>query len=320
MKRNLVEIAFEITYLCNLRCTHCYNKEFVKKPQPEMSTEQIFKALKKIRDFGAYKLKIGGGEPFMRKDFFDVYDYSVSLGYETNFSSNGLIVKKNIENMLERNIDKIQISLDNIGEKHDKFRNFEGLFEIVKGSISELNKNGIKINIATTLTKDNYNDLEQILDFCRDNDIFRWKIMKYIPDSCSDKLLLSKEDYKEAVLRLLDYKEECDISPEIIVAREFDMIKVPCDYNDMQCFGGKSFLSLKPNGDVTPCSYTYDIVCGNITEDSVEDIWNSEKMLEFSKDYYDCECQYADKCKGGCKAVSHFMKKEFDCDPYCWVK
>ncbi|MEK6864815.1 MAG: radical SAM protein [Nanoarchaeota archaeon] len=318
MERKLVEVAYEITHICNLRCTHCYNKSSLGS-RYEMTTEDAIRAIEKLGAFGVKKVKIGGGEPMARKDLFEIYTRCTSLGFETQFSTNGILVMQNLEKMAESGVSKIQVSLDNVGEKHDAIRNYHGMFGIVENAVRELNRNNIRINIATTLTTANHNDLKAILDFCAGNDIERWKIMKYIPKSSKDPLLLPKEEYRKAVLELLGYKEQSK-EPEIIIAREFDLIHEPSDYNDMQCFGGKSFFSLKPNGDVTPCSYITDIVCGNITRDSLESIWNSEKMIAFSRDYYDTNCSICGKCKGGCKAISYFMEKEIKCDPYCWVK
>lgn len=318
MQRKLVEVAYEITYKCNLRCSHCYNSQELGCKE-ELTTEQAKKVLKDFHEFGATKLKIGGGEPLVREDFFDVYNYSRSIGYEVNFSTNGLLILENMGKMLSNNVDKLQISLDNLSDKHDKIRNRKGLFNVVEKAISELKKTDIKISIATTLTKDNYKDLDDILKFCREKEVYRWRVMKYIPNGPDDKLLLSKEEYKNAVVKLLEMKARYDSKPEIIVAREFDLIKTPSDYNDMQCFGGKTALSLKPNGDVTPCSYIHHIICGNVTRDNVENIWDSKEMLCYATDCYKKECEHAEKCRGGCKSASYFMTGKFDCDPYCWV-
>jgi radical SAM protein with 4Fe4S-binding SPASM domain len=143
--------------------------------------------------------------------------------------------------------------------------------------------------------------------------------MKYIPSGKDDSLMPSNADYTHAGFYLLSQKAKQDILPEIIVAREFDEIQTPADYNDMQCFGGKSFLSLKPNGNITPCSDIDDMVCGNIIRDSVESIWNSKKMLDFSEDFYNPYCPHAYKCAGGCKAVSRKIHGEISCDDYCWT-
>jgi radical SAM protein with 4Fe4S-binding SPASM domain len=87
----------------------------------------------------------------------------------------------------------------------------------------------------------------------------------------------------------------------------------------MQCFGGKSFLSLKPNGDITPCSYLNDYFCGNINEQSLSEIWGSLSMLCFSVEILKESCEHAEKCRGGCKAISRVFNRSDKCDPYCWV-
>jgi radical SAM protein with 4Fe4S-binding SPASM domain len=130
----------------------------------------------------------------------------------------------------------------------------------------------------------------------------------------------SKNQYKKVVNFLCELKETCKEWPEVIIAREFNTIKTPSDYNDMKCFGGKSFFSMKPNGNVTPCSYIDDIICGNVTKQSIAEIWNSKKMLDFSKDFCPKTCQYAETCRGGCKAVSYLLENEISCDPYCFVE
>ncbi len=339
MTRQLIEVAYEITPRCNLDCIHCYNTDNINSDMYEMNTTESKRAIRILRDFGLQKLKIGGGEPQMREDFFEIYDYSKSLGLETDFSTNGLLIKRNLNKLLEYNVKKIQISLDNIGTNHDVFRNKKGLFGIVDEAIDLLNKNNIKINIATTLTTKNYENVKEMWDYCIEKEVFRWKIMKYIPKNANDPLMLNPRLYNNVVNELLEYKELRNSSPELIVAREFDKIHQNTDYNDMQCFGGKSFLSLKPNGNITPCSYIDDIVCGNILKDDINEIWNSKEMLDFTKECYDTSCLFSTNCKGGCKAVSYFTKRNNsqeiktnleitksqrqdinDCDPYCQMK
>jgi radical SAM protein with 4Fe4S-binding SPASM domain len=319
MERKLLEVAYEITYRCNLRCSHCYNSHKVRTPEQEMDTVEAYKAVKTVHDFGATKLKIGGGEPLLRTDLFNIMDYARNLGLEVNFSTNGIMVRERINEIAERGIDKVQVSIDGLKASHDTLRNMPGLFTIAEEAIDELQDKGIKVNIATTLTKANHSHLYELLGFCREKGAYRWKVMKYIPKNPEDPLLLSKQEYRDSVTKLLKFKQECDKSPEIIIAREFDLIHMPRDYNDMECFGGKSFFSLKPDGTVTPCSYITDIVCGNITKESIDTIWSSRKMLEFSRDYHD-ECVHSEKCRGGCKAISYFLNKSYGCDPYCWAK
>lgn len=317
--RKLVEAAFEVTDKCNLNCTHCYNKQNLNKGK-ELSTKQIFAIIEKLNNFRASKLKIGGGEPLLRPDLFEIYNFAKDKGLETVFATNGLLILENLQKIKDNRVYKLQISLDNIGYLHDRFRNYNGLFEKIENAINWLRKNNIEINIATTLTRENFSNLKEIYTFCKAHGILRWKIMKYIPRNAKDLLLLSPENYEKTIKWLLDLKNKNSGKLEIIVAREFDLINDNLDYNDQQCFGGKSFFSIKSNGDVTPCSYLDSPICGNIVEQSIETIWNHPEMVAFSKDIFDRTCKYSLKCRGGCKAASIYLTGKADCDPYCWAK
>ncbi|MBN2141966.1 radical SAM protein [Candidatus Woesearchaeota archaeon] len=321
MERKLIEVAYEITHRCNLRCSHCYNARNLGAHN-EMSTQQVLEAIEKLSAFGVEKLKIGGGEPLLRRDLFDIYSAATQAGFEISFSTNGLLVKENMGKILKHGVKKVQVSIDGIEEDHDLMRGRRGLFRIAKEAIGLLVQSGVSVNVATTITSSNISSLERILEFCEDKEVSKWKVMKYIPKGCGDSLLPSKEGYESAVKKLLAKKDKWEGHTEIIVAREYDRICHPPDYNDMQCFGGKSFASLKPNGDVTPCSYISDIICGNLTKDPIWKIWNNPLMLMFSRDCYDDTCKFSARCRGGCKAVSYFLSngKEIGCDPYCWVK
>jgi len=315
MERNLVEVAFEATHNCNLRCGHCYNAHYLGRGK-DMSTDQIIFLLNQLKVYGVQKLKLGGGEPLLRQDFFPIFRASQQLGLETNFSTNGLLVEENLCDILDSGVRKMQVSLDGIGEVHDRSRDHSGLYEIVKRGVGLLVKEGIKVNVATTLMRSNCDSLNALYEFCKGHGVYRWKIMKYIPRGVGDPQMLSPVEYREAVDLLMGLKS--NDSPEVIVAREFDLIGVHKDYNDMQCFGGRSFMCIKPNGDVTPCSYIDDWVCGNVLSDFLDDIWNSHRMIDFSKGVFS-GCDYFERCGGGCKAVSYRLGNLWGCDPYCWV-
>jgi len=319
-KRRLVEVAYEITYRCNLRCEHCYNAENLGCGEDEMKTPDVIKALDELKFFGVEKLKIGGGEPMMRPDLFDIYAHARELGFEVSYSTNGILVRQNLNKIIEYGVSKMQVSIDGIEEEHDRQRKRPGLFKIAADAVRALADHGVKVNVATTMTRQNRKSLSALVELCGSLGVDKWKVMKYIPTGWNDPLLMSPAEYRETLDELVRLKSEYR-SPEVVIAREFNMIHEPADYNDMQCFGGKSFISLKPNGDITPCSYISDWVCGNIVTDGIEKTWNSPKMKAFTADCHDASCAFAEKCRGGCKAISYFLKnKEMACDPYCWVK
>jgi MoaA/NifB/PqqE/SkfB family radical SAM enzyme len=68
---------YEITYRCNHRCDFCYNAPLKQK---ELDTEQAREVIDKVADFGVLFLTLTGGEPLVRRDFFELGRYAVSRG------------------------------------------------------------------------------------------------------------------------------------------------------------------------------------------------------------------------------------------------
>src|SRR5262245_30646384 len=60
---------FELTYRCNHLCTFCYNSPDGMR---EMTTPEIFDALRKFSEFGVLYVTLTGGEPLCHKDFFKI--------------------------------------------------------------------------------------------------------------------------------------------------------------------------------------------------------------------------------------------------------
>ena len=79
----------EITYRCNHLCTFCYNSP---TGQREMTTPQIFEALRKIADFGVLYLTLTGGEALCHKDFFKIAAEVRRLGMALRIYTNGYLL------------------------------------------------------------------------------------------------------------------------------------------------------------------------------------------------------------------------------------
>ena len=80
---------FEITYRCNHLCSFCYNSP---TGQREMTTPQIFEALRKMADFGVLYLTLTGGEALCHKDFFKIAAEVRRLGMALRIYTNGYLM------------------------------------------------------------------------------------------------------------------------------------------------------------------------------------------------------------------------------------
>ncbi len=91
LKRGLdapICLTWELTYGCNLACTHCLSSSGRRDPA-ELSTEQVFTVIGELHDLKVFYVNLGGGEPTIRPDFYDIVDRCVAHGIGAKFSTNG---------------------------------------------------------------------------------------------------------------------------------------------------------------------------------------------------------------------------------------
>ena len=72
-------ITWELTYACNLECVHCLSSSGRRDPR-ELSTAEAKQVLDELRDLQVFYINIGGGEPMIRRDFFEIVDHAVGNG------------------------------------------------------------------------------------------------------------------------------------------------------------------------------------------------------------------------------------------------
>ena len=116
---------------CNFRCPFCHNAALVERPTSvdNVSTEEFFKYIAK-RSSLLDGVCITGGEPLLRKDFFEIMGYARSLGFHWGMTSNGTLITKDVARKLtEAGMGTISISLDGLKESHDAFRRTPGGFD-----------------------------------------------------------------------------------------------------------------------------------------------------------------------------------------------
>ena len=67
-------LTWEWTYACNLQCVHCLSSSGTRDPH-ELSTDEMKAIVDDLHDLGVFYVNIGGGEPMLRPDFFEVVEY-----------------------------------------------------------------------------------------------------------------------------------------------------------------------------------------------------------------------------------------------------
>lgn len=179
-----IEIVWNFTYQCNLRCKHCYEDAGGRHPA-ELSTDQakqVLDKLSKMAGVGLPAISFSGGEPLVRKDFFEIAAYAKRrMGYVSVASNGTLINREKAARMKEIGIDYVEISIDGATpEVHDSFRGIPNAFARSIEGVKNCVEAGIDTCIATVFHKDNLAELNALMKLTKQLGT-RFMHFNYIP-------------------------------------------------------------------------------------------------------------------------------------------
>ncbi len=327
---------FDITSKCNQNCIYCSSDNLMAH-KTDLSTEKIIGTLQSLYNRGIWSLVLSGGEIFLRKDIFELLDFTNRLDIVTWIFTNATLIDDKIAKKLAI-YDKllIQTSLDSSNPDINNIqRGMSGAFERTVKGIKKLIKNGIFPTVSITITQNNFDDFEKTVVFLHDLSI---KQIRLAPASVTygkaeknkDKISLTNEEIKllgKKISKLSkQYNEKIyfSVSPNM-----FNFLSNPELVKTVEagCEAGKDTIYISSKGDVYPCySLAFpEFKAGNIIKQDITDIWdNSEVFKRFRRlsidDLEKCKsCPMLDKCFGGCRGMAYAYNKKLNApDPvYC---
>ncbi len=153
--RKLNYLRISITDRCNLRCIYCVPYDFIPKLAHKeiLSYEEILRIVRISVRLGISKVRITGGEPLIRKGVYDFLEQLTKIQglLDISLTTNGVLLKDNINKIKSAGIKRINISLDTLNRK--KFKQITGydFFNQIWEGIELAKKMGfdpIKINVV----------------------------------------------------------------------------------------------------------------------------------------------------------------------------
>ena len=163
---------FELTARCNFDCPMCYvhlNQKDQEAIGRELTAEEWIQIAQEARDQGMMFALLTGGEPFVRKDFFEIYEAMQAMGILISINSNGSMLRGAIlERLLENPPHRMNISL--YGGCRETYRQMCGqdVFETVTENIRALKEAGVDIRLNLSITPHNRQDIQKIYDISRE--------------------------------------------------------------------------------------------------------------------------------------------------------
>jgi len=205
-------VVWNVTKACNLRCIHCYASADNRPAENELTTEEGFRLLEDLAQFGCPVVLFSGGEPLVRPDIFDLIAYAVRLGLRAVLSTNGTLIDHALAKELKKlGLSYVGISLDGIGEVHDRFRGSKGCFEKVVQAIENCQREGLKVGLRFTINKFNAEEIPKVFDFVEEMKIPRICFYHLVYAGRGTKLMeydLSHEETRKWVDYIIDRTKE----------------------------------------------------------------------------------------------------------------
>jgi MoaA/NifB/PqqE/SkfB family radical SAM enzyme len=99
-----LEGHLDLTYRCNNRCRHCWLRIPPENPDRgrELSFDEIKNIVDQARALGTRRWSISGGEPMLRPDFPDIFEYLTGKAVSYTLNTNGTLITSEIARMFKR--------------------------------------------------------------------------------------------------------------------------------------------------------------------------------------------------------------------------
>lgn len=326
--------AFEISPLCNMDCKMCYikmTKGEMNKVGRQRTIDEWIDIAKQAKEMGTLFILITGGEPFLQKDFKELYIKLYNMGFILSINTNAtLISEKDIEWLSKYKPMRVNVTLyGSSNETYKRLCNNEKGFDQATRGIKLLQEASIPVKINASMTPYNEQDLEGIFDFGKKNNLHVQATSYMYPPVRKDENSVGKNKRftaKEAAINLVKIKKfRMNDDDFITYAENFkkgisindEMIDECMDTEgeSMKCRAGVSTFWISWDGKMMPCGmmnepayYPFEIGFKKAWENIVEDAKKIRLPLECSS------CKNRESCRV-CAAMCLAEEGDFNKKP-----
>jgi mycofactocin radical SAM maturase len=318
-------LTWELTYACNLACVHCLSSSGRRDPR-ELSTAECKAVIDELERMQVFYVNIGGGEPTVRRDFWELVDYATAHHVGVKFSTNGSRITPEIARKLAASdyVD-VQISLDGAtAEVNDHVRG-PGSYDTAMTAMRHLSEAGFEgFKLSVVVTRQNAGQLD---DF------------KAIADAHGAQLRLTRlrpagrgadvwnELHPTAGQQRALYEWLLAHGEQVLTGDSFFHLSA---YGESLpglnlCGAGRVVCLIDPIGDVYACPFAIhqEFLAGNVRDaGGFQRVWRESELflrLREPQSAGACgSCGFYDSCRGGCMAAKFFTGLPLDGpDPEC---
>jgi len=320
----LIHVAWQCTYKCNLECIHCYA---AYNPHELLTTKEAKSLIKQASDLGVKSFVFTGGEPLLRPDILELATFTRDSGMTPIIATNATLLNvKHIKSFKDCKA-LIAINLPTLDEEiHTKFTGTPSSLSKKLSASDTCLKQGLPVSIGVAVTKVNIDYVEQVVRFAESRGV-PCDILATIPmGRARPNILPNLHSYRLLMIELLDkwhalpmnaigYGESSKVSvyePSYVALIASRGLKV----QGRLCSLSQT-MHVMEDGSVRPCPYIpYSV--GNVMKKSLKDLWRKLKKDKFLQRLCDTnhikgrcrKCLFKEVCIG-CRARAYWMLGDY---------
>lgn len=316
-------LTWELTYACNLACTHCLSSSGRRDPN-ELSTSDAKALIDEIAAMQIFYINVGGGEPMIRRDFYELIEHAVQQKVGVKFSTNGTHIDEGAARRLA-GLDylDIQISIDGADAvTSDRLRGV-GSYDAARRAMDHLKAADFgPFKISVVMTRESVEQLDEFEGLAKRYGA-ELRLTRLRPSGRAVELW---EEWHPTRAQNRDLYQWLVQRPNVLTGDSFfhlSALGAPLEGLNL-CGAGRVVCLIDPVGDVYACPFVIheQFKAGNVRERGFEHVWTKSELFRALREPGNpgaCgSCGSYDACRGGCMAAKFFTGLELtDPDPEC---
>ena len=318
-------LTWELTYACNLACVHCLSSSGRRDPR-ELSTDECKAVIDEFERMQIFYVNIGGGEPTVRPDFWELVSYATEHHVGVKFSTNGSRITRPVaERLAASDYVDVQVSLDGATAAVNDTVRGPGSFETAVRAMDRLAGAGAAgFKLSVVVTRHNVGQLDELKELA-DRYGAQLRLTRLRPSGRGAEVW--EELHPTAEQQRLLYGWLLARGEDVLTGDSFFHL---AGYGESLpglnlCGAGRVVCLVDPVGDVYACPFAIhdQFLAGNVRQPGgFAAVWrHSELFTELRRPQSTgaCgSCGHYDSCRGGCMAAKFFTGLPLDGpDPEC---
>ncbi|HET8824952.1 MAG TPA: radical SAM protein [Terriglobales bacterium] len=315
-------VVWEATQACDMKCVQCRVNSRPHRHPLELSTAEAFHLIDQVAKMKVPLFALTGGDPLKRADLLPIVQYATRNGVPSALtaSTTPLLVRQTVVDLKQSGLGRMAIGLDgSTPQLHDSFRGAQGSYKRTLDGIGWCQETNLPVQINTTLTRRNLDDLDALIELLVEKKIAFWNISFLVPTARIQVAeLLTADQHEAAFAKLYETSKRVNFEIKTTEGQHYARFVAQQKSKGTKAtakdlYDGKGLVFVSHTGEVYPSGFL-PLPAGNILWEPLAEIYQYSPVFRSLRDSCQLKgkcgrCEFKDVC-GGSRARAYAMTND----------